>query len=62
VPGSIASGLVSLNVIECGDSSSLNHMTVMFAGIEITDGSNGENPRSENGMLIAYEGSSLARS
>jgi len=35
-------------------------MTVIFAGIEITDGSNGENPSSEKGMLMAYDGSSLA--
>ncbi len=60
MPGSIASGLVSLNVIECDDSSSLNYMTVIFAGIEITDSSNGEYPNSEKRILIAYYGSSFA--
>jgi hypothetical protein len=59
-PESIASGLVSLKVTEYGESSSLNHATPMFAGIEISDGSNGENPSSEKGILMAYDGSSLA--
>jgi hypothetical protein len=51
---------VSLNVTVCGESSSLNYMTTMFAGIEISDGSNCENPSSVKRILIAYEGSSLA--
>lgn len=60
MPGTIACGLVSLNVTVCVESSSLNHITVIFAEIEILEGSNGEYPGSDKGILIAYDGSSLA--
>jgi hypothetical protein len=43
-------------VTVCSPLSSLNHMTVIPTGMDISEGSNGEFPEELKGIVIAYEG------